>query len=202
MAKQLESIKMKKLILIHTSTTEYDDQGRIQGNLDVPLSEAGRQQASAMAAELAEFAPTCLYHSPGQASGEMAEILADALDLKPRTLEKLSNINHGLWQGMLVEDVKLKQPKVFRKWQEHPETVCPPEGETIPAACDRVSEVLHKLIRKSKSESTTLLVAPDPLASIIRYVITGAELRDFWERSESAGRWELIEVDKPAELNV
>ena len=53
------------------------------------------------------------------------------LDLKVKTLDKLQNLDHGLWQGMLVSDVKTKQPKVYRQWQEQPETVCPPQGETL-----------------------------------------------------------------------
>ena len=193
---------MKRIVLIHTAATEYSKQGRIQGTLDVPLSEAGRQQAAALATELAELGATTLFTAPGQASRETSEILGNALELKPRPLDKMTNVNHGLWQGMLIEDVKLKQPKVFRKWQEQPETVCPPEGETIPAARERVSEVLQKVAKKIKPESTTLLVVPDPVASIVRHVITGANLGDLWHSAEAAGRWEVLEMDKPAEVNV
>ena len=40
-------------------------------------------------------------------------------------------MNHGLWQGMIIDEVKRKQPKVYKQWQEHPENVCPPEGEML-----------------------------------------------------------------------
>ena len=32
---------------------------------------------------------------------------------------------------MLFDEVKSKQPRVYRQWQEQPDTVCPPEGETL-----------------------------------------------------------------------
>ncbi len=191
---------MKQIVLIHPGTTEYDKQGRIQGTLDVPLSEDGRLQVEQMAAELQALHPTSLYAAPGQASQQTSEVLAKLLSLKPRTLDKLTNVNHGLWQGRLVDDVKTKQPKVFRQWLEHPETVCPPEGETIAHARDRVSDVLAKLIKKAKPDSTTLVVAPDPLASVVRQVLSGADLGDLWHGSNSAGSFECFEVGKPKQV--
>lgn len=189
---------MKQLALIHAGTTEYAKQGRIQGTLDVPLSEDGRKQVAELASQLRELGATTIYSAPGQASRQTAELLAAELGLKVKTLEKLTNVDQGLWQGLLVDDVRTKQPKVFRQWLEHPETVCPPEGETIPRACQRVSESLSKLVKKQKPDTTIMLVAPDPLASVVRHVLTGAELGDLWHASDSAGRWEVFSLDKPA----
>lgn len=191
---------MRHLVLVHTGTTEYDKQGRIQGTLDVPLSEDGKLQAIEIAEQLQPLSPTSLYSAPGQASQQTTEVLAERLSLKPRTLDKLTNVDQGLWQGLLVEDVKTKQPKVFKKWLEHPESVCPPEGETITHARERVAEVLSKLGKKQKPDTTVVLVAPDPLACIIRQVLSGAELGDLCHAGHHAGRWEKIELDKPAEL--
>ncbi|QDU54068.1 histidine phosphatase family protein [Aeoliella mucimassa] len=193
---------MKQLVLVHTGITEYDKQGRIQGTLDVPLSKVGRDQIEAITQELAPLGATNLFTSPGQASVQTSEILSAALSLKVRPLDKLTNINYGLWQGMLVEDVKLKQPKVFRKWQEQPATVCPPEGETIPKITDRVAEVMTKITKKVKPDSTTLLVAPAPLASIVRHVVTGADLGNLWQSFEAAGSWEIFPLDKPVKVEI
>lgn len=191
---------MRHLVLVHTCTTEYDKQGRIQGTLDVPLSEDGKQQAADIAEELSALNPSALYSAPGQASQQTAEVLAGRLSLKRRVLDKLSNVDQGLWQGMLVDDVKTKQPKVFRKWIEYPESVCPPEGETIAHARERVAEVLTKLGKKQKADTTLVLVAPYPLACIIRQVLSGADLGDLWHAGNHAGRWEKFELDKPAEV--
>ena len=43
---------MLKLILIRTGETEYECQGRVQGTLDIPLSEDGRLQVEKVASEL------------------------------------------------------------------------------------------------------------------------------------------------------
>ena len=44
---------MLTILLIRSGQTEYDSQGRIQGTLDVPLSEEGRREVLAAAMELA-----------------------------------------------------------------------------------------------------------------------------------------------------
>ncbi|MGI9456070.1 MAG: histidine phosphatase family protein [Aeoliella sp.] len=193
---------MKQLLLVQPGATEYDQQGRIQGTLDVPLSEDGRQQVEQMAGELRDLRPTSLLTAPGQASRQTGELLGEVLDLKPRTLDKLKNVDQGLWQGMCIDDVKAKQPKVFKQWLEHPETVCPPEGETIAHAKQRVGEVLHKLIKKQKPDTMLLLVAPEPVASVVRYVLCDRELGDLWHAPESASRWELIDLETPKMVEV
>ena len=74
---------------------------------------------------------------------------------------------------MLIDEVKPEQPKVYRQWQDHPETVCPPQGEPVGAALDRVRTALAKLLRKHKS-GTVALVVPEPLASLVRSLLRQA----------------------------
>src|SRR3990172_7488346 len=109
---------MVQILLIRPGTTEYDQQGRVQGTLDIPLCEDGRQEVAAMVAKLRDQPISAIYTSPCQSAAQTAEALGTALDMKIKTLDKLQNLNHGLWQGMLVEEVKTKQPKVYRQWQE------------------------------------------------------------------------------------
>ena len=79
-----------------------------------------------------------------------AEIVGETLGIKVKKLSKMQNLNHGLWQGMLVDDVQHKQPKVYRQWLEQPENVCPPEGEMLGEAEERVRAAMTKLLKKHK----------------------------------------------------
>jgi probable phosphoglycerate mutase len=114
--------------------------------------------------------------------------------LKVKTVEKLQNLNQGLWQGMLVSDVKAKQPKVYRQWQEQPETVCPPQGETLSAAKQRVSAALAKLVKKHKADRMVAIVVPEPLASVVRNVMRNEDWGDLWQSSTETAQWQLIDV--------
>jgi broad specificity phosphatase PhoE len=188
---------MLTILLIRSGITEYDSQGRIQGTLDVPLCEEGRRQAMATAEELtARSTPVeALYAGPCLSAQQTAEILGERLHVRPKTLKKLHNLNQGLWQGLLFEDVKSKQPKVYRQWQERPETVCPPEGETVQEASERLKTALAKLTKKHRS-GTIALVLAQPLASVARSLLrsgqppclcnAGATTKPLWEPIEVA----------------
>ena len=94
---------------------------------------------------------------------------------------------------MLIEEVRQKQPTVYRQWQEQPETLCPPEGETIDHARTRVAAVLTKVLKKHK-DGVIGLVVPEPLASVIRDFLGQEELGDLWRANCEHGRWSVIEL--------
>ncbi|MEX2316767.1 MAG: histidine phosphatase family protein [Pirellulales bacterium] len=189
---------MLQFILIRAGLTEFERQGRVQGTLDIPLCEDGRREVAAMVAELRTKTIVALYSGPGQSAEQTAEALSAALELKTKSLDQLQNLDYGLWQGMLISDVKAKQPKVYRQWQEQPETVCPPQGETIVAAKQRAQAVIAKLVKKHKSGGVVALVAPEPLTSIFRHTLRGDDFGDLWQSPDGTAIWELIEVPETA----
>ena len=195
---------MLTILLIRAGRTEFDCQGRIQGTLDVPLSDEGRRQAEAAAGDLAERSGSiaALYTGPCLSAQQTAEVLGERLKLKPKTLDKLHNLDQGLWQGMLFDDVKSKQPKVYRQWQDHPETICPPEGETIATASERLKLAIAKLTKKHKS-GTIALVLAQPLASVLRSLLRAEQLPCVCQSlCSSTPLWEPIDVGVEAKQSV
>jgi phosphoserine phosphatase len=185
---------MLQLVLIHPGSTDYDEQGRIQGTLDIPLNEQGIKEVNRMIEDLRPLNITAIYSGPCQAADQTAEAIAEAIGAKHKTLETLKNLDHGLWQGLLIEDVKRKQPKVYRGWQEQPSTVCPPEGEMLSAAQERVQTALTKIFKKYK-EGAIAVVAPEPLASVIHCYLHHREVGDMWKGGEVCGKWEAIKCE-------
>jgi probable phosphoglycerate mutase len=125
-------------------------------------------------------------------------LIAKALGIKRKKIERLQNLHMGLWEGMLVEDVRHKQPKVYRQWQEQPENVCPPEGEMLGEADERVRVALVKLLRRHK-EGTIGLVLPEPLRTLARRFITHCELGDLWKAPNGHGPFEVLTAE-PEEI--
>ena len=106
----------------------------------------------------------------------------------------MQNLDQGLWQGMHVSDVRRKQPKVYRQWQEQPENVCPPDGEMLSQAQERIRAAMSKLLKRHK-EGVIALVVPEPLATLVRHFIKQDELGDLWKAIGGHGYWEVLEVE-------
>jgi broad specificity phosphatase PhoE len=185
---------MVQIVLIRPGATDYDQQGRIQGVLDVPLCDEGAHEVARLSQELKDQGLEVIYSSACERALQTAQGVAKALEIKFKPLDNLQNLDHGLWQGMLVEDVKRKQPKVYRQWQEQPASVCPPEGEMLNDAQLRVRNVLGRLLRKHK-QGTVGLVVPEPLASLVRAYLGRGEVGDLWQAGIVHGTWEIIDVE-------
>jgi probable phosphoglycerate mutase len=107
--------------------------------------------------------------------------------------EKLTNLNHGLWHGKSIDELKETQPKLYRQWMENPESVQLPEGETVEQVRKRVLTLLKKIRRKYKS-GTIVIVAPDPLLSIFKCEVEFKSFPDLDHEQTKHGGWELIDV--------
>lgn len=188
---------MLQVLLIRPGCTDYDQQERIQGTLDIPLNEQGHAEAARIGEELKDKQIEVIYSAVGQAAEQTAEALAKVLKVKVRKLDRLQNLNQGLWQGMLIEDVRHKQPRVYRQWQEQPENVCPPEGEMLSQAAERVRTAMTKLLKRHKGD-TIGLVVPEPLRSLVRRYVTHGELGDLWRPDEGRPQWEVLQVEPEA----
>jgi broad specificity phosphatase PhoE len=187
---------MVQFLLVRPGSTDFDEQGRIKGTLDIPLNDAGKGQVAGIVAQLQSRPIDFIYASPTRCAQQTAEAIAAERHVRFKTLDDLDNLDHGLWQGKRIDEVKTTQPKVFRQLQEHPETVCPPQGEPVGSAIDRVRTVINKLIRKHRGV-TVALVVPEPLASLVRSLLVHTDVPDLWKAECEGGGWELIEV--PAE---
>jgi len=169
------------LIVIRAGATDYERQGRIRGAVDIPLCAAGITEAEEAAAALSRLPVSALCASEELGAMETARIIGRTLGLKPRSLPNLRNLDQGLWQGLLVEEIRRRQPRLYRQWQDNPWGVAAPEGELLEEACARVEKTLEKLLRR-RDDGRLALVVPEPLDRIIRWLVAGESMGDLWER--------------------
>jgi len=161
--------------------------------LDVPLNEHGCNEVARVIDEVAHLKLEAVYAANCQPALATAEAVAKSLNVRLKKLDRLRNLDHGLWQGMRIDEVRRKQPKVYRQWQEKPQCICPPEGEMIEDAEERVRSAVGKMLKRHKDGAIGLVVS-EPLASLVRRVLDQGELGDLWKAAGEHGRWEVIEV--------
>jgi broad specificity phosphatase PhoE len=161
---------MTQVVLIRPGATVYDEQNRVQGILDIPLSDRGRAEVALLVERLAEaragVALSAIYCGPGESVIRTAEAVGRALGLRPKRIDHLRNLDQGLWQGLQFDEIKRRNLKVFRQWLDDPVTICPPQGETIECAQERIKQALRPLIRRHHDEAIGV-VAGDPIAQLI-----------------------------------
>ena len=100
----------RTLIVWRHGETDHNASGIWQGQLDIPLSDKGREQALSASAALAAYKPSVIVSSDLQRAADTAASLASRLGLKVRCDQRLREIHAGLWQGMTAGDVAEQFP--------------------------------------------------------------------------------------------
>ncbi|MBI3763708.1 MAG: histidine phosphatase family protein, partial [Chloroflexi bacterium] len=101
---------MTRLWLIRHGETDWNVEGRWQGQTDPPLNESGRAQAEALAAQLAGIRIEAIYSSDLQRAHTTARIIARGLGLPVRLDARWREIDQGEWEGLLVTEVAARYP--------------------------------------------------------------------------------------------
>jgi probable phosphoglycerate mutase len=161
---------MSTVVLIRPGCTDFDDQKRIQGTLELPLNERGHSQVEKVIDALLKIPVEIVLTGPCDPCRATAKRVAEAMQISVKEKKDLVNLDHGLWQGMNVDEVRRKFPKSFNKWEDAPETVCPPEGETIAEVQVRIDSALKRPLKKF---NTFAVVASEPLASLVSCALRG-----------------------------
>lgn len=188
-----DEVNELKFVLLRAGSTDLDQQGRILGSLDLPLCPRGVTELNQAAAELAGIPIAAIISSACEAAQQSASLVSNKLGLKVKVEKKFTNLDCGLWHGKSLEELRETQPTLFKQWKEHPEQICPPCGETLSTMQDRVSAAVKKL-RKKYLSGTVLIVAPEPLLSVIRSELHLARDGEKTVRL-NCGQWEMIEAD-------
>ena len=190
---------MVQILLIRPGTTEYDQQGRVQGTLNIPLCEDGRQEvenadrAAARAADRGDLRePVAIGRANGRSLGPGARPESEndrqAPEPRPRPVAGDARVRR---EGETAEGLS---------------PVAGSAGERLSAArarrsCvakQRVSAALAKLLKKHKADALFAVVVPEPLASVIRNVVRHDDWGDLWHCCNGKPHWQLIEVPEAA----
>jgi broad specificity phosphatase PhoE len=177
---------MSQVILIRPGATLYDEQNRVQGVLDIPLSERGRIEVLRMAQRLGRSLDSsslaALYCGPGENLIRTAEIIGQVLGIRPKRINEFRNLDQGLWQGLQLDEIRRRNTKLFRQWIDDPATICPPQGETVDQAMERIRSAFRPLLRRHHDEAIGLVVG-EPLARLVAGYLRGeprVHLQEQW----------------------
>lgn len=171
---------MTRIILVRHGETTWNAEGRYQGQIDTPLSERGWEQGRKVAAALSTIKLDAVYATPLSRSFETAKLCATHHELPVVIREKLTEINHGEWEGLLADEVKIKWPNELENWRTTVIDVQMPGGENIVEVRDRSMYALEEIVQMHPGQNV-LIVAHDAVNKAILCTLLGADLSHFWE---------------------
>jgi broad specificity phosphatase PhoE len=166
----------------HGETDDNAPPARVQGWVDTPLNARGREQARALAREVAGLGIAALYTSQLARARETAEIVGRELGIEPLVDERLAESNRGDWEGRLLEEIQREQPEAWEAWMRAGEGFRFPGGEALADHCARVGAALDD-------------VGAGPLAALV--VCHGGSIRCAFARHAARGLDAFHELSVP-----
>ena len=114
------------------------------GQLDLPLTPNGREEAGALARRLGGVRIDRIVASPMLRAVETAQILANG---RPVELdERLRELDYGRWEGLTYADIDAHDPELRARWEHDPAATHSPGGESGDDVAARVLNFLVDLI--------------------------------------------------------
>jgi alpha-ribazole phosphatase len=138
---------MTRLALVRHGQTDWNLEGRYQGQTDQPLNAAGLEQARQLADHLDGHHFDAIYASGLRRARATAEVIAERLGLALHIDPRLKEVNLGEWEGLTVPEIKARYIEIWDARQADPEHVPPPGGETVAEVGQRMCQAADDIAR-------------------------------------------------------
>ena len=185
-----------RVLLVRHGQSEWNAQGRWQGQADPPLSDLGRAQARAASQSLGAL--DAIFASDLLRAAETAAIIAEQLGVGPVIIEPdLRERDAGEWSGLTRPEILERYPGYLPEDRhhafapDHGEPKRPPGWEPDDVLRTRVLRALNR-IHEAVPDGDVLAVSHGGVI----YVIEDHLGEPFHRLANGAGRWVEIDGDR------
>lgn len=158
------------------------------GQRELPLTEAGREQARRLGERLSSVRFAAVYRSPLGRTGETAQLIVPSV--AAQILPGLTELDYGSWEGLSPKEARELDPAGYDRWVADPETNAPPGGETVAQVAARALAALEEIRRRHEgSPDPVLAVSHKATIRILGAALTGAPIQSYrarWAQDECA----------------
>lgn len=180
-----------RVYLVRHGATVLTAEDRFAGSSDVPLSDAGRDQARRLAARLAEEPIAAFYASPMGRTMETARILAQPHGKGVSARDGFREIDHGRWEQKTRADVERLYPEEYARWESDPFSFAPEGGESGLSVTARALPALLEVVAAHPGEQV-LIASHKATIRLLISSLLGFDARTYRDRLDQS----------PASLNV
>jgi len=148
---------MTLFILIRHGETDWNIDGRWQGQIDVPLNEKGIEQAGQIAQSLMSQKIDLIFSSDLSRARQTAEAIRNVTRAEITLDPRLREIHQGEWQGMLVTEIQRRYRQAFIQRKNDPYNVAPPGGETALDVQQRVVAFINEISKRYPNKTVVVV---------------------------------------------
>jgi broad specificity phosphatase PhoE len=177
------------LILVRHGETDWNRSGRWQGHADAPLNDRGREQARALADELAGEHVAAVYASDLSRARETAEIVAARLGRPVDVDPRLREVHVGGWSGLTTAEIEARFPDDVVRWFDGDPSHSFDGGETYAAMGARVVAALEEIAARHPGDRVLVVLHGGPIRALLAHAagITYEEQRHRREHLDNCG---------------
>jgi broad specificity phosphatase PhoE len=183
---------MTQVYLVRHGQTAWNAELIFRGRRDIELNERGHREASAIAGALRDKNLDAIYASPLTRALETARPLAALLHREITPVQGLTDISYGDWEGVAYQEIKTRYPDILATWEQEPELVRFPHGETLDEVRERSYGVLRELAEKHANESI-LIVSHRVVNKVLLCAALGLSTAHFWNIKQDTGCINVLE---------
>jgi broad specificity phosphatase PhoE len=144
------------IIFVRHGQTAMNREGRLQGRLDAPLTDLGRDQAQLAAHGLVSSGATLVTTSPLVRAFDTAQEIATSLGVAVEVDARLVELDYGEWDGRRLGEVS---PAEWAAWRDDP-AFAPPGGESLVDVGVRVGAFCDERLRADATIVAVSHVSP------------------------------------------
>lgn len=134
------------IYLTRHSTTLWNEEKRLQGRKDSPLTIEGKENALALRSYISSLSFDQIYSSPIGRAYNTACLITDQPIIKD---DRLMEMDFGIYEGVKIEDILKVDHDLYNNMWNHPELFTKlPGGESYDEILERIDSFFKELIRK------------------------------------------------------
>lgn len=128
---EIRGVDVTRIVVVRHGETAWNAEKRLQGQLDIGLSEVGREQARRLAGALAGEEFSAVYASDLVRARATAEAFARPAGITVRTDLGLRERGFGIFEGHTYAEIEQRWPDETLRWRRREPGFAPAGGESL-----------------------------------------------------------------------